>query len=152
MKKLIKPLLLSSLILPVSLAQAQPVGENIMEYVELLHSDSPCDPDLAIIHMHYPVRYISHFPHEPSEEFRIRIKHIQIAPIDKHSKDLRESTSPEKHDLLDEVIYEGDFSGGPYLTLEYHEAVRSEVIQGNDYRTIKVLIYPTKRVEQSKCQ
>lgn len=152
MTNIIKPLLLSALLLPVSLVQAQPVGERIMEEVELIRSKSPCDPDLAIIHMHYPVRYISHYPQDPSDELRIRIKHIQLAVIDEGSQDQRESTSPEDHDLLDEVVYEGDFSGGPYLTLEYHEAVRSEVIQGIDYRTIKVLIYPSSRIQQAKCQ
>ncbi|WP_299203968.1 hypothetical protein [uncultured Amphritea sp.] len=152
MNKLVKALLLSALILPASLSQAQPIGENIMEGVELIRSKSPCDPDLAIIHMHYPVRYITHYPQEPSDELRIRIKHIQMAQIDQNASDLRESASPEDHDLLDEVVYEGDFSGGPYLTLQYREVVRSEVIQGSDYRTIKVLIYPSKRIQQAKCQ
>ncbi|MBN0987544.1 hypothetical protein [Amphritea pacifica] len=152
MNKLIKALLLSALVLPATLIQAQPIGENIMEGVELIRSKSPCDPDLAIIHMHYPVRYISHYPQDPSDELRIRIKHIQVAPIDQDARDLRESATPEDHNLLDEVVYEGDFSGGPYLTLQYLEAVRSEVIQGSDYRTIKVLIYPSKRIQQAKCQ
>lgn len=152
MKKTTQLLMLVTSILTTGLIQAQPIGERIMEDVELIRSSSPCDPDLAIIRMHYPVRYISHYPQAPSEELRIRIKHIQIAPIDEDSRDQRESTSPEDHNLLDEVVYEGDFSGGPYLTLEYHQAVLSKVIQGSDYRTVKVLIYPSKRIQQAKCQ
>ncbi|WP_290704241.1 hypothetical protein [Amphritea sp.] len=152
MKKLIQSIVLITSILPISLVQAQPVGERIMEGVELIRSKSPCDPDLAIIRMHYPVRYITHYPQEPSHELRIQIRHIRLAVIDESSQDQRESTSPEDHDLLDEVVYEGDFSGGPYLTLEYNETVQSEVIQGSDYRTIKVLIYPSNRIQQAKCQ
>ncbi|BBB26751.1 hypothetical protein [Amphritea japonica] len=152
MKKTIQSIALVASILTTGLVQAQPIGERIMEEVELVRSSSPCDPDLAIIRMHYPVRYISHYPQEASDELRIRIKHIQVAQIDEDSQDQRESTSPEDHDLLDEVVYEGDFSGGPYLTLEYREAVLSKVIQGSDYRTIKVLIYPSSRIKQAKCQ
>lgn len=144
-------LLIALIIAPYS--HSQPIGEQIMEGVEIFPSSTPCDPELAIITMNYPVRYLTHYPQKVSDEVRIRIKPLRVSRLDAEALQQRESTAPRRrHDsLLVEVIYEGDFQGDPYLTLIYNGNVKSRIIQGSDYRSIKVLIYSTEKLTE-ECQ
>lgn len=124
--------------------QAQPVGERLLDNVDVSPGSTACDPELAIIKMHYPVRYVTHYPQTTSDEVRIRIRPLRVSQLDRDALIDRESTGPDRQhqSLLNEVIYEGDFQGGPYLTLIYNQNVATKIIQGSDFRSIKVLIYP----------
>lgn len=145
-------ILFALMIAPYSLAQ--PLGEQVIDSVEIKKGSTPCDPDLAIIRMNFPVRYLTHYPQVASNEIRIRIRPLQVSRIDAPALEERESVAPNRRipSLLYEVIYEGDFQGNPYLTLIYQTTVRSRVIQGSDYRTIKVLIYPPEQAGDTVCK
>ncbi len=41
---------------------------------------------------------------------------------------------------LDEVLYEGDIDGGPYLTVRFFSVARYEVIPGADYRSVRIIV------------
>ena len=54
----------------------------------------------------------------------------------------REAVIPQYADVasVDEVIYEGDIAGGPYLTVRFTQPVRYQVIPGSDYRSMRVIV------------
>ena len=54
----------------------------------------------------------------------------------------RESVIPEYAGAasVDEVIYEGDIEGGPYLTVLFRRPVRYHVIPGSDYRSVRIIV------------
>ena len=146
-------MMLSAALFFIPLSQAQPVGEQMIDSVEISKGSTPCDPDLSIITMNFPVRYLNHYPQVASDEVRIRIRPLRVSQIDASELEERESRTPDRRidSLLHEVIYEGDFRGGPYLTMIYKSAVRSRVIQGSDYRTIKVIMYPPEHSLDPAC-
>ncbi|WP_132971873.1 hypothetical protein [Thiogranum longum] len=89
--------------------------------------------------------YLGHFPIDEGKELRIRLKPVQVAPVDRESVSGREGISPQGAEQysVDEVVYEGDVKEGPWLTIHFTRPVHYHVIPGPDYRSIKVFLDPS---------
>jgi len=94
------------------------------------------------VELSFAFRYQSHFPQETGDELRIRITPVRVPTSDLDAVFRREGLVPPDADIavIDEVIYEGDTGGGPYLTVRFTRPVRYEVIQGSDYRSLSIVI------------
>jgi hypothetical protein len=90
----------------------------------------------------FPLRYKSHFPQQSGEALRISLHPVRIPSSDLNAAFQREGVVPRQAEdvALDEVIYEGDSEGGPYLILHFTRPVSYEVIPGSDYRSISVVV------------
>ena len=90
----------------------------------------------------FPFRYLSHFPPESGTELRIRIHPVNVPGSDLGGIFLREGMVPQDADVaaIDEVIYEGDNTSGPWITVRFNQTVRYQVIPGSDYRSVTVVI------------
>ncbi len=90
----------------------------------------------------FPFRYQSHFPQESGEELRIRVAPVRVPASDLGAVFRREGMVPPDAEkaAIDEVLYEGDIAGGPYVTVRFTRPVRYQVIPGNDYRSLSVVI------------
>lgn len=132
-------LLAAVLVLWQSLLQSQPARDRILDELELVASEGG-----AVVHigLTIPIRYISHFPYKTGDELRIRIKAFDVRSQDRDALFKRESLVPSSDELpaLKEVVYEGDFDGGRYLTLLFSRDVRFDVSQGRDSRSIMVRV------------
>jgi hypothetical protein len=117
---------------------AQPSRDKILSAVEI-EEDLSCS--VIRIAFNFPVRYVKHFPYESGDELRIQLEPIVISPLDREDLTKRESLSPPNDFAkLDEVIYEGDIIGGPYLTLLFRHPVTYKVQQGADFRSLIVAV------------
>jgi hypothetical protein len=119
---------------------AQPTREKILQDLHI-EGEGPC----AIIHVgfSFPVRYQRHFPLDSGKEMRVQLKPIAVSTQDRKALPTREAISPHKFDdrvPLNEVIYEGDVSDGPYLTFFFTREVSFKVGQGRDFRSIRVAL------------
>ncbi len=118
---------------------AQPVRDRLLADVRITE-----DPACAVIHVgfNFPVRYIRHFPYKTGDDLRIRIEPIAIGADDAAALSRRESASTPDNDFagLIEVVFEGDFVTGPYLTLLFTSPVTFEVAQGTDFRSLTVSV------------
>ncbi len=94
------------------------------------------------VELTFPFRYQSHFPQETGDELRIRISPVRVPASDLDAVFRREGIVPPDADTaaIDEVIYEGDAAGGPYLTVRFTQPVRYQVIPGGDYRSLSIVI------------
>lgn len=94
------------------------------------------------VRLTFPFRYQSHFPPETGDELRIRITPVRVSGSDLDAVFKREGLVPPNADTaaIDEVIYEGDAAGGPYVTIRFTRPVRYEVIPGSDYRNLSIVI------------
>jgi hypothetical protein len=102
------------------------------------------------VRFNFPVRYIRHFPNEPSEEVRIQFGPISMSPSDLEDRFEREVVRFSQDDRvpLSEIIFEGNVTGGPLLTLTFMRSTAFEVEQGSDYRSLVVTPYQDEeRVE-----
>ncbi len=122
------------------IVQAQPVRDRLMGDVEIR---TGTDYSVIEVAFTFPVRYVRHFPLGVSKETRIQLEPIAINPQDLDALSNRESMSPRADNPAHatEVLYEGDVAGGPYLTVLFDQPVRYEVKQGDDYRSILVLVH-----------
>ena len=130
-------LLLSMLV--ISTVHAQPVPDRILDTLDLQgHGQNV----IVSINLAIPVRYMSHFPAESGKELRIRLQPVSISPGDRDALYERETLVPgyQAQLFLNEVIYEGDMEGGPYLTLLFDRSVYFTVEQGRDSRSIIVRV------------
>jgi len=118
---------------------APPVRDKVLEEVEVLKNDGQ---SVIEVQFSFPLRYRSHFPQQSGEELRIRLFPVRIPSSDLNAAFKREGVVPRHaEDLaLDEVIYEGDSEGGPYLILNFSRPVSYEVIPGSDYRSMSVVV------------
>ena len=118
---------------------AQPAGDKIIGSALLDIVDGHV---ILEVKLTFPFRYQSHFPQETGDELRIRITPVRVPASDLDAVFRREGLVPPDADIaaIDEVIYEGDTGGGPYLTVRFTHPVRYEVIQGNDYRSLSIVI------------
>ncbi|VAW77573.1 hypothetical protein MNBD_GAMMA13-1819 [hydrothermal vent metagenome] len=87
-------------------------------------------------------RYQSHFPAETGDELRITIKPVRVSASDVGAAFERDSLVPSNADsaAIDEVIYEGDAPGGPFLIVRFTRPVKFQFIQGSDQRSFSVAI------------
>ena len=128
-----------TLLLTLSL-QAQPTGGRILSDITV-SGDDACK--VAQIAFSFPIRYINHFPQSESDELRIQLQPITVDAMNKQDLSDREAFSPVYDaTLLNNVIYEGDMTGGPYLTLQFSAKTSYTVTQGTDFRSISVTFHP----------
>jgi hypothetical protein len=130
-------LLALGVILFTQLVDSEPVRKKILDTLDVYESDAVTTVRISLTTR---VRYDSHFPYESGKELRIRITPFGISADDLNALHKRETLVPFDHDNLplDEVVYEGDVEGGPYLTLFFNRCVDFWVEQGRDSRSIVV--------------
>jgi len=118
---------------------ASPARNKIIEsaLVQVVDGHAVLEVELS-----FPFRYQSHFPLETGDELRIRITPARVPASDLNSVFKHEGLVPPNAEsaAIDEVVYEGDAAGGPYLTVRFTQPVRYQVIQGNDYRSLSIII------------
>jgi hypothetical protein len=130
-------LLLYTAVMPA--LHAQPVPDRILDTLDLQGHGQDV---IVRVNLAIPVRYMSHFPAESGKELRIRLQPVSISPGDRDALYARETLVPghQAQLFLNEVIYEGDMEGGPYLTLLFDRSVYFKVEQGRDSRSIVVRV------------
>ena len=116
---------------------AQPTTVRVLQDVRLLEGN---DCTYFQIEFNFPVQYINHFPPDAGDELRIEINPIIVNPQDRSALLLREALSPpENGDLgLLSIIYDGQLSSGPVLTLQFRRPLSYSVGQGRDFRSVLV--------------
>jgi hypothetical protein len=118
---------------------APPVRDKILDDVQLVRNDEQLTLQ---VRFSLPMRYRSHFPQDRGNELRIQLHPIRIPASDLNAVPRREGVVPLYADsaAIDEVIYEGDIEGGPYLTVRFTRPVGYQIIPGSDYRSINIII------------
>ena len=136
-----KVLGLLALLLVSTFLVSQPVRDRILQDIVVTSEDD--EAEVAIFFSDV-FRYVTHFPHESSDELRIRLEPVQIATSSFSAVFQREAIRPlDAADAqLEEVLYEGDIPGGPYLTLFFSSPVTYEVIPGTDFRSMTIRVRP----------
>ena len=118
---------------------APPVRDKVLEDVEITKSDGNL---IVEVYFSFPLRYRSHFPQDSGKELRIRLQPVRVPVSDLDAVFQRESVTPPYADAvaLDEVIYEGDIDGGPYLTVRFLQTASYQVVPGADYRSMRIVV------------
>lgn len=153
MKVSIAKTLFLALLLHSSTALGQMIGEGIMSDLDI-YTGTECEPEIAVVQMNIPIRYISHFPKKKGNRVRIRIRPLAVSALDEDSLDERESRAPafRRKTLLREATFEGDINGGPFVTLRLNEQSIFYVFQGPDFRSLWVVISPASFAPDSPCE
>lgn len=130
---------IASLLMATWSYTAPPVRDKVLQEVDLVQHDGEIVIEVLFS---FPMRYRSHFPADKGEELRIRMFPVRVPSSDLDAVHRRESVIPEYAGAaaVDEVIYEGDIEGGPYLTIRFWRPARYQVIPGSDYRSIRVIV------------
>jgi hypothetical protein len=133
-------LLAIAVVLIAQLAGSEPVRKKLLDQLDVQDGEEVTTIRISLTS---PVRYIRHFPYGSGEELRIKITLFDVSRDNREAFFSRETLVPfDDDDLpLDEVVYEGDIEGGPYLTLFFSSRVDFEVQQGTDSRSIVVYIH-----------
>jgi hypothetical protein len=132
-------LLVVGVVLFAQLVVSEPVRKKILDSLDVQETDALTTVRISLTTR---VRYDSHFPYESGKELRIRITPFGISADDLNALYKRETLVPfDQEDLpLEEVVYEGDIEGGPYITLFFSRCVDFWVEQGRDSRSIVVYL------------
>ena len=130
-----------ALLLAPALLFSQPVRDRILHDVLVTPGEDTARVNILFSDV---FRYVTHFPHESSDELRIRLEPVRVSVSDLTAVSQREAVRPPgaADAQLEEVLYEGDIPGGPYLTLFFSGPVNYEVEPGTDFRSIAVLVRP----------
>jgi len=140
-QKILPAILLAALVLFIAAENhsAPPVRDKVLEEVEVLKNNGQ---SVIEVQFSFPLRYRSHFPQQSGEELRIRLFPVRIPSSDLNAAFQREGVVPRDAEdvAIDEVIYEGDSEGGPYLILNFTRPVSYEVIPGSDFRSMSIVV------------
>ena len=130
-------LLAIAVFLIAQLVGSEPVRKKLLDQLDVQSGEEITTIRISLTSR---VRYIRHFPYDSGEELRIKITLFDVSRDNREAFFSRETLVPfDDDDLpLDEVVYEGDIEGGPYLTLFFSSRVDFEVQQGTDSRSIVV--------------
>jgi hypothetical protein len=101
------------------------------------------------VEFNFPVQYISHFPPAAGDELRIQINPIVVNPSDREALLLREAVSPPGDADLGilAIVYDGELSSGPVLTMIFRRPLSYDVGQGRDFRSIVIGVPGPDRAE-----
>ncbi len=118
---------------------AQPSRDRILGDLQISEQDEQTE---VLIDFNFPVRYIRHFPATEGDELRIQLKPIEIGSAEREGLFKREAIAADKDNTADltEVVYEGDSISGLMLTVYFSTERTFSVEQGNDYRSIKLVV------------
>ncbi len=132
---------LFALLLASTLIVSQPVRDRILEDIVVTSAEDEARVNIFFSDV---FQYVTHFPVESSDELRIRLEPVKVATSSLTAVFQREAIRPlDAADAqLEEVLYEGDIPGGPYLTLFFSNPVNYEVIPGTDFRSMTILVRP----------
>jgi len=132
-------LLVLAVTLIAQLVESQPVRKKILDTLDVIEGEAVTTLRISLTTR---VRYVRHFPYESGQELRIKITPFDISHDNATALFERETLVPfDQEDLpLNEVVYEGDIEGGPYLTLFFSRCVDFWVEQGSDSRSIVVYV------------
>jgi hypothetical protein len=132
-------LLILGVILFAQLVESEPVRKKILDTLDVREDEAVTTLRISLTTR---VRYVRHFPYESGQELRIKITPFGISSDNAAALFGRETLVPFDHEdiPLNEVVYEGDIEGGPYLTLFFSRCVDFWVEQGRDSRSIVVYI------------
>lgn len=121
------------------LVESEPVRKKILDTLDVVEGEGVTTLRISLTTR---VRYVRHFPYESGQELRIKITPFGISRDNADALFERETLVPFDHDdlPLNEVVYEGDIEGGPYLTLIFSRCVDFWVEQGGDSRSIVVYV------------
>ena len=94
------------------------------------------------IGFNFPIRYVRHFPEAEGDELRIQLTPLAVGMADRDALFKREAITVDQDNVADitEVIYEGVEIGGLVLTVYFTKARTFSVEQGNDYRSIQLVV------------
>jgi len=90
-----------------------------------------------------PFRMIKHFPEDVGQEIRVQVDPFEVSGTDPKALKGREAIRPGEFDdrvPLDEVLYEGDIEGGPFVTFRFTRAVTFHLDQGDDFRSLRLYL------------
>ncbi len=90
------------------------------------------------IHLTFPMRYVSTTPISEGDEIFIRLAPVSSATIADFVSLNSESRIVPFRNIR--VQYTGTKGGGPYLQVSFQDESRFEVRQGNDYRSVEVVL------------
>lgn len=119
---------------------AQPSRKSILSGMEIVRKT---DHSLISINFSLPVRYVRHYPIKKGDEVRIQLQLIRVNSSNIEDVFQRESLPPKADNSAKavDVVYEGSDVGGRYLSVYFEKPVTFKVEQGNDYRSLKILVY-----------
>ncbi|RMF22002.1 MAG: hypothetical protein D6760_08350, partial [Deltaproteobacteria bacterium] len=113
---------------------------NVLEDVQIGEVDGSVAIDVSFS---FPIRYVKHFPIDRGDEIRIELDPIAVSKVDQEAIFGRESLTSFAYDdraPIERVIYEGDVEPRPFLTIEFEHPVVFRVEQGEDFRSLRVII------------
>ena len=120
-----------------SVVSAQPTTVRVLKDARLLEGN---DCNYIQIEFNFPVQYINHFPPNAGDELRIQINPIIGNVQERAALLLREALTPPRDDDLGllNIIYDGELSSGPIVTLRFRRPLSYSVGQGHDFRSVLV--------------
>jgi tetratricopeptide (TPR) repeat protein len=130
---------------------AQPSRKSILSGMEIVRKT---DHSLISIDFSLPVRYVRHYPIKKGDQVRIQLQLIRVSSSNIADVFQRESLPPKADNSAKvvDVVYEGSDAGGRYLSVYFEKPVTFKVEQGNDYRSLKILVYHAQTPAASDIQ
>jgi hypothetical protein len=117
---------------------AQPVRNRILQRVTV--RDGTTD-HVVEVHFENPIRYLRHSPRSQGREIQVQLQHLALAPGERIPASLRESLPVPRGTRapLAEIVYDGG-AGTPVLEVRFTRSVAFDVRQGEDLRSITIVI------------
>jgi len=85
-----------------------------------------------------PVRYLGHFPENESDILQIKLRAIGFNDFTENASLLDRfiSNSEVKDKLLDDVRYEGDVPGGPFIVVRFTKPMKYNINESNGLKSL----------------
>ena len=87
-----------------------------------------------------PIRYLGHFPESYGEVLQIRFRSISFSGFEQNYSILNDiiKAGSTAEQLIDDVRYEGDVPGGPFVIVRFTKPVEYEIHEGEGLRSLSI--------------
>lgn len=103
------------------------------QLVSNLHVTSDRDGHNLEFEFNNSVRYLGHFPNEASDIVQVKLRAIGFGEFRENISLLDQFVQPAdiKEKFLQDVRYEGDVPGGPFLVVRFAKPMKFDVAESN---------------------
>lgn len=116
------------------------MGGSNGELISGLLITSDKDEKIIDVEFNGAIRYLGHFPEKDGDILQVKFRTITFSGEKENYSLLKklQFTGLQKRDYIEDIRYEGDVPGGPFLVVRFSQPVSFSVSEANGLRSLQI--------------
>lgn len=116
------------------------MGGSNGELISSMLISSDKDDKVIDVEFNGAIRYLGHFPENEGDILQVKFRTITFSGEKENYSLIKklQFTGLQQRDYIDDIRYEGDVPGGPFLVVRFSQPVKFNVSEGGGLRSLLI--------------